>query len=498
MKIRCAIHITFLSIIPSSSSSLTVYGFSASSEQRPPRKDFATKIVEDAVVKDVSSKVLRRNNKKASGINNPKPLNSREKSFTQRDPIISLNMNLDYLAKSGQRDAAKRCEEMLTRIEALHADGYYEKSPDVVSYNSVINSYAHGRTSPSPNSRSSNAKRLMKRMEKKGIQPNTITYNTLLRCIMKEIGEKPTDKIKEAETILRYMEEVNLANTVSYNTVISCISKSDLDDSAEKAEKWLQRMIDLYNENPQNDKIQPDTVSFNSVIHAYSNTPITKGAPERAKKAKELLEQMESLYKSGENDNVKPDTVSYSAVVNAYAKAPDSLCAVKALALLEHMEDLHKSGNKDVKPNKRTYTSCINAFGRIGNPKAADDLLTKMKEQYKLGDVSLKPDTITYSSVLNAYARKGGEDSAYRADELLSEMFDLYNSGNYDVKPNTQIFRTVITALGKSKHSRAAGKSAFVMFYHVHMCVQCEVLVTWLLHLFLHCIHLLALATHMY
>ena len=43
-----------------------------------------------------------------------------------------------------------------------------------------------------------------------------------------------------------------------------------------------------------------------------------------------------------------------------------------------------------------------------------------------------------------------------------------------------------------------SGKSAFVFFYHVHMCVQCEVLVIWLLHLSLHCIHLLALATHMY
>ena len=46
--------------------------------------------------------------------------------------------------------------------------------------------------------------------------------------------------------------------------------------------------------------------------------------------------------------------------------------------------------------------------------------------------------------------------------------------------------------------SVAAGKSAFVFFYHVHMCVQCEVSVIWLLYLSLHCIHLLALATHMY
>ena len=42
------------------------------------------------------------------------------------------------------------------------------------------------------------------------------------------------------------------------------------------------------------------------------------------------------------------------------------------------------------------------------------------------------------------------------------------------------------------------GKSAFVLFYHVHMCVQCEVLLIWLLHLSLHCIHLLALSTHMH
>ena len=41
------------------------------------------------------------------------------------------------------------------------------------------------------------------------------------------------------------------------------------------------------------------------------------------------------------------------------------------------------------------------------------------------------------------------------------------------------------------------GKSAFVLFYHVHMFVQCEVLVISILHLFLHCIHLLALA-HIY
>jgi len=107
--------------------------------------------VEDVVVRDVSAKVR--------GTKQPalKPLNTRQRSFSQRDPIISLNMNLDFLAKSGQKDAATRCEEMLLRIEALHDDGYYEKSPDVVSYNSVINAYARAHDAKS--SRSGNAKR---------------------------------------------------------------------------------------------------------------------------------------------------------------------------------------------------------------------------------------------------------------------------------------------------------------------------------------------------
>ena len=374
------------------------------------------------------------------------------------------------MAKSGQKDAANRCEEMLLRIEALHEDGYYEKAPDVVSYNSVINSYAQGKNTKQNNmSRSGNAKRLMKRMNKKGIKPNTITWNTLLRCILKEIQESKQhseEKVQEAESILIDMEQSNIANTISYNTVISIISKSGstLKDGAERAEGWLVRLLELY-ATTKNERIQPDTTTFNSVIHAYANVGRSSGASDRATKAEQLLKQMEQLYKSGENDNVKPDVVSYSAVVNSFARASseDSWCAARALALLEHMEELHKDGDKDVKPNKRTYTSVINAFSRIFLPETADDLLTKMKERYEMGDASLKPDTVCYSSVIDGYARKGGEESAFRAEELLHEMQDSYNNGDYEVKPNAQTYRSVITALGKSKQSRAAEKAEQIL-----------------------------------
>lgn len=410
------------------------------------------------VVRDVSAKVKNPNRK---------PLNTRQKSFSQRDPIISLNMNLDYLAKSGQKDAARRCEEMLLRIEALHEDGYYDKSPDVVSYNSVINAYAHGRA---VNSRSENAKRLMKRMEEKGLRPNTITWNTLLRCILKEVGDKKLsesseDKVKVAEAILSQMEELAIANAVSYNTVISIISKSGMNDAAERAEGWLQRMLNLY-EATKNEKVQPDTCSFNAVIHAYANVgKESSGAPHRARRAEELLKQMETLFKSGGNDSVKPDVISFSAVINAYSRASsqDKKCAVRAMEILVRIEELHGGGDKDLKPNLRTYTAVINAFARIGSPEKADEILSKLKKCHEMGDKSLKPDTICYSSVLDAYAKKGGEEAADRAEELLHEMEDLYSNGDNDVKPNAQTYRSVITALGRSRRPRAAEKTEQIL-----------------------------------
>lgn len=460
MKIRSAALIVILPLLTPSPPYCT--GFSASKSNRRRGKGFTDKVVEDAVVKDVASKVRRDKG------SNTKPLNARQRSFTQRDPIISLNMNLDYLAKSGQKDAAVRCEEMLLRIEALHDKGYYEKSPDVVSYNSVINAYAHGRASNK--SRSEHAKRLMKQMKEKGLEPNSITWNTLLRCLLREVGEKQwkkfsAKKVQEAVTILKNMEKLEMATSISYNTVISIISKSKLNDSAERAEACLEHMMDLYL-TTKNDKIQPDTTSFNAVIHAYANTSRnSRGAPKRARRAEELIKEMERLYTSGENEKVKPDVVSYSAVVNAYARAApqEEGCAARAMEILDSMVQLYEGGDKEVKPNKRTYTSVINAFARIGKAGTADEILSKMKKLQEMGDESLKPDTVCYTSVLDAYARMGGADAAFRAEELLHEMENIYNNGDNDVKPNVQSYRSVITALGKSRQPRAAEKAEQIL-----------------------------------
>ena len=67
----------------------------------------------------------------------------RQESLQQgNNPLISLNMNLDALARS--KNAAPRAQELLERIHALYEEGYYEVSPNVVSYNSVLKAWKEG------------------------------------------------------------------------------------------------------------------------------------------------------------------------------------------------------------------------------------------------------------------------------------------------------------------------------------------------------------------
>lgn len=59
--------------------------------------------------------------KKATKSNKNNPQNIKAKSIAKgRDPLISLNMNLDYLAKTG---APRRAEELLLKIENLYKEG---------------------------------------------------------------------------------------------------------------------------------------------------------------------------------------------------------------------------------------------------------------------------------------------------------------------------------------------------------------------------------------
>jgi len=357
-------------------------------------------IVEQRVTANTNANTTKKRNpkrqqKKKRSSPQYNRLTAREKSISLgNDPIMSLNLNLDHLAKSTHNPAsAVRAEEMLLRIEALHADGYYEKPPDVVSYNCVINAYAHGRGLR--DTRLENGVRLARRMRDRGITPNEITYNTLLMCILKELEETHSsntkmrsEKVAQAERILSTMETMNLCDTRSYNTMISILSKWNGKDAHVRAEGCLRRMMERYN-STGDERIEPDVCSFNSVIHAYANAidsrypnnsnkryPSNNNNALYAQKAEYLLKEMETLFRSGTMGSVEPDVVSYSAVINAYARAAskeNEWCADRAMQICDELEENYlaaiKADKKGIaEPNKKVYSAVCYPFINCKTP----------------------------------------------------------------------------------------------------------------------------------
>ena len=394
--------------------------------------------------------------------------NTREKSIAKgRDPIISLNMNLDYLGKSGQRGAAGRAEELLLRIEALHAEGYYEIKPDTCSYNSVINAFAieaaTEKMSGVGNNAAMEAQRLLGMMtdiDSKPangdiVRPNVISFNTVILALAN------SGQPQKAEDLLHEMEDICLVergadrdcmpNTITYNSCILAWAKAG---EPHRAEELLRRMMKMSVERADPDELKADVIAFNTILHAWAVSG-RRGAAERAE---DLLRHMEHLYLSG-NEDVQPDTVSYTSVISAWASSKNQDAAKRALALLEEMEQLYEDGEDGVKPNAYSYTATINALARgksSGSAQKAHLILTKMQQRYAAGEDDCKPDVVCYTSVINAYSKSGDSDAVENAVALLNFMIDECEAGDISLRPNARTYCAVITTLGRSGEYGAA------------------------------------------
>ena len=211
----------------------------------------------------------------------------RQKSLARgKHPLVSLNLNLDSLAKSG---AAPRAQELLQRIEALYEEGYYQAAPDVVSYNSVLNAWA--RSSSAPVER---AVELFQKQVNSHVRPTLVTYNTLILAFSKR------GQAEDAQHVLRFLLEQSgdiHPDTISFNSVLYAWAVCG---DGIQAEILLKEMMKRAADGDVH--VKADTISFNTVLHAYRKDP---------QRAQNLLHHMETLYQAG-NEDVEPDVYSYT------------------------------------------------------------------------------------------------------------------------------------------------------------------------------------------
>jgi pentatricopeptide repeat protein len=163
--------------------------------------------------------------------------------------------------------------------------------------------------------------------------------------------------------------------------VIDAWSRRSGKDTAQRAEKVLDRMIQHY-ELTGNKLLRPDVISFTSVMKAYV------GHPNGGKKVVKMLEEMNKQCKEG-NLQAKADAKTISVAIDACVK---SGLVEDASRLLNEVEDKYK--------NIVMVNTLLSAYK--GHGSQGEALLRKMIDLSNQGYSNCSPDSTTYALCISA------------------------------------------------------------------------------------------------
>lgn len=263
------------------------------------------------------------------------------------------------LSKKGRRGAPKRAGDLLRRMESLSSSGRISAKPDVITYVTAFNAFAHS---------------------------------------------KLQDEVEEAERLLEEMNEVYLDGDDSFKPSVRTI-KTLLDawikvGAVDRAEQVLKTYEDILEEaeNKENSDIRHTMSSedwkgiYKSLLIGYTRL----GNPKRATAYLNLMI---------ENDGMEPDSMCYERIIDAYVRLGEEDCAKQTQEIFQLLEKRRQAGA--LRPNERVFTGFIRALTKSKVPglhKKADLMLQRMHSLAEGGNPDVQPTIFTYNAVLNACA----------------------------------------------------------------------------------------------
>lgn len=375
------------------------------------------------------------------------------------NPLLSLNLNLDALARA---QAPERAQELYQRIGALHREGYYAVSPDIVSFNSVLKAWQ------------SDPAKALEFWEAEAIpgRINVRSYNTFLLALAKAGMYEP------AESLLRQMQVINAVvrpDLISWNTVLLAYATAvsvDDPEAAERADALLREMMMACGGSSLNRKDKsakdendaghdflrlppvidpnysppiPDATSFNTVILTWASHPNPK---EAARKSEYWLGEMKAMA------TVHPDVYTYTTVLKAWSRCGGPVAAERALELLREMQE-----TESVPPNCVTYTVVMQTLCQNHQPEKAERLLQSMLEHPE--QIMIRPDNVAFSALMDGWATYAKARAAVKDEvscrkavssvlQLLDQMKGLSKQWPA-IAPNKQTYTTVLKTLAASQ-----------------------------------------------
>eukprot|EP00559_Dactyliosolen_fragilissimus_P009061 CAMPEP_0184868762 /NCGR_PEP_ID=MMETSP0580-20130426/31695_1 /TAXON_ID=1118495 /ORGANISM="Dactyliosolen fragilissimus" /LENGTH=661 /DNA_ID=CAMNT_0027369863 /DNA_START=315 /DNA_END=2301 /DNA_ORIENTATION=+ len=291
---------------------------------------------------------------------------------------------------------------------------------------------------------------------------------TLMEKSMHDTSSSATHAA-DAERILVHLEKYGKADTISYNGVINAYAKSRCQESAKKAEEILERMESIYRQQLQKIKLWsasslPESTQNNETRHNLQLNVHNQPPP--------II-------------TVKPNVRTYSTVIDAFSRRKPTrphnghgtefaLSSAKyAQALLDHLLSLYDATHDPcLKPNEISYNTVLNAWAKTGTIRGAQKAtkMLKVMEDEGLADV------ISYNAVIHAWARCGIEEAAENAETILRRMeAQVTNAMEHNsklsqqkhdrnfIRPNMRTYSSVIDAWSRSNHPSAAQRAQSIL-----------------------------------
>jgi hypothetical protein len=198
--------------------------------------------------------------------------------------------------------------------------------------------------------------------------------------------------------------------------------------AAAAAEDWLLRLSKLSADEGSNGGVQPDTRSFNRVLKAWSNSPEDQGAS-RAAEILHLMLELTNGYNIKHRKRIQPDAVSFGTVITAFAKRrqPEAseLILEEAVAYFTN-----KHGGSGVDLTQCWNSACF-AWAQSGVPDAPERTEALLEEAVRAGNneqIFVRPDTATYAACIEAHLSSARPNRVEKAEGHLRAMVNALPS----------------------------------------------------------------------
>ena len=273
------------------------------------------------------------------------------------------------------------------------------------------------------------------RMKKNSIQPDIVSYNTVLKCYAQSSKGRGVGNFDIQETVedlfRRLWNDPNVTpNHITYLAIVNFWINQGL---TKRAELFIFNMVSASLQRAHNAITNDHNIDVPAPNRGIFHIVLTSWGQQKApKNAEKLLLKMAELS-DDHNLNVRPTTETYNRLLNCWARSMKVESGERAEVILREMEKLGNLGDNEAIPDIYSYNSVLNAWSNSGDAAALTRIDSLILEMILKGDPKLLPDSFTYGTWLKAIALYDQTDKKRRVEEV-SKTMKIHN-----FKPNQYI-----------------------------------------------------------